>query len=51
MVQFQALAMEHVLRVVDKLLGGGRVSVDVSDGELVVDAQSEPEKLLPVTVG
>ena len=33
-----------------KLVGGGRVSVDVRDGELVVDAQSEPEKLLPVTV-
>ncbi len=33
-----------------KLLGGGRVSIDVRDGELVVDSQSEPEKLLPVTV-
>jgi ATP-dependent Clp protease ATP-binding subunit ClpA len=32
------------------LVGGGRVSIDVRDGELVVDAQSEPEKLLPVTV-
>ncbi len=34
-----------------KLLGGGRVTVDVSDGELVVDARPEPEKLLPATVG
>lgn len=33
-----------------KLLGGGRVTVDVSDGELVVDARPEPEKLLPATV-
>jgi ATP-dependent Clp protease ATP-binding subunit ClpA len=33
-----------------KLVGGGRVSVDVKDGELAVDAQAEPEKLLPVTV-
>ncbi|MEG3190976.1 ATP-dependent Clp protease ATP-binding subunit ClpA [Lysobacter sp. D1-1-M9] len=33
-----------------KLIGGGRVTVDVRDGELVVDAQSEPEKLLPATV-
>jgi ATP-dependent Clp protease ATP-binding subunit ClpA len=109
-VQFQALGMEHILRVVDKflieleaqlhdknvslsatpaarewlaqhgfdplmgarpmarviqdkikrpladellfgkLVHGGRVSVDVKDGELLVDAQPEPEKLLPVTV-
>ncbi len=109
-VQFQALAMEHILRVVDKflielesqlheknvsltatpaarewlaqhgfdplmgarpmarviqdkikrpladellfgkLVRGGRVTIDVKDGELVVDAQPEPEKLLPVTV-
>ncbi len=33
-----------------KLLGGGRVSIDVLDGELVVEAQSEPEKLMPATV-
>ncbi len=33
-----------------KLVGGGRVSIDVKDGELVVDMQSEPERLLPVTV-
>jgi ATP-dependent Clp protease ATP-binding subunit ClpA len=33
-----------------KLVGGGRVSVDVRDGELVVEAQPEPEKLLPATV-
>ncbi|MFD0738129.1 ATP-dependent Clp protease ATP-binding subunit ClpA [Lysobacter koreensis] len=33
-----------------KLTGGGRVSIDVRDDELVVDMQSEPEKLLPVTV-
>jgi ATP-dependent Clp protease ATP-binding subunit ClpA len=109
-VQFQALGMEHILRVVDKFLieletqlhekdvtlsatpaardwlaqhgfdplmgarpmarviqdkvkrpladellfgklaGGGRVSIDVRDGELVVDAQAEPEKLLPAVV-
>ncbi len=34
-----------------KLLGGGRVNVDVRDGEITVDVQAEPEKLLPVTVG
>jgi ATP-dependent Clp protease ATP-binding subunit ClpA len=33
-----------------KLADGGRVTVDVRDGELVVDAQAEPEKLLPATV-
>ncbi|HMB55812.1 MAG TPA: ATP-dependent Clp protease ATP-binding subunit ClpA [Arenimonas sp.] len=33
-----------------KLINGGRVSVDVRDGELVVDSQAEPEKLLPATV-
>ena len=33
-----------------KLLGGGRVSIDVVDGELVLDVQAEPEKLLPATV-
>ncbi len=33
-----------------KLVGGGKVSIDVRDGELVVEAQSEPEKLLPATV-
>jgi len=33
-----------------KLVGGGRVNVDVRDGELVVDTQAEPEKLLPATV-
>ncbi len=33
-----------------KLLGGGRVNVDVKDGELVIDVQPEPEKLLPATV-
>jgi len=32
------------------LVNGGKASVDVRDGELVVDAQSEPEKLLPATV-
>ena len=26
------------------------MSIDVKDGELVVEAQPEPEKLLPVTV-
>ncbi|MCL1633663.1 ATP-dependent Clp protease ATP-binding subunit ClpA [Luteimonas sp. SX5] len=33
-----------------KLAGGGKVSIDVRDGEIVVDAQAEPEKLLPATV-
>jgi len=33
-----------------KLVGGGRVTIDVRDGELVVEAQAEPEKLLPATV-
>jgi ATP-dependent Clp protease ATP-binding subunit ClpA len=33
-----------------KLVGGGRVSLDVVDGELSVSAQAEPEKLLPATV-
>ena len=33
-----------------KLVGGGRVAIDVSDGELVVEARPEPEKLLPATV-
>lgn len=109
-VQFQALGMEHILRVVDKflieleaqlheknvtltatpsardwlaqhgfdplmgarpmarliqdkikrpladellfgkLVGSGRVTVDVKGDELVVEAQAEPEKLLPATV-
>jgi ATP-dependent Clp protease ATP-binding subunit ClpA len=33
-----------------KLVGGGRVTIDVKDDELVVDAQQEPEKLLPAIV-
>ena len=33
-----------------KLVGGGRVSIDVKDDDLVVEAQSEPERLLPATV-
>ncbi|MGO4259117.1 ATP-dependent Clp protease ATP-binding subunit ClpA [Lysobacter sp. TAB13] len=33
-----------------KLVGGGRVTIDVKDDQLVVDAQAEPEKLLPATV-
>jgi ATP-dependent Clp protease ATP-binding subunit ClpA len=33
-----------------KLVGGGRVTIDVKNDELVVEAQQEPEKLLPVTV-
>ncbi|MFD0324205.1 ATP-dependent Clp protease ATP-binding subunit ClpA [Lysobacter gummosus] len=33
-----------------KLVGGGRVTIDVKDDQLVVEAQAEPEKLLPVTV-
>jgi ATP-dependent Clp protease ATP-binding subunit ClpA len=32
------------------LVGGGRVTIDVKDDELLVDAHPEPEKLLPVTV-
>jgi len=33
-----------------KLVGGGRVNIDVRDGDLFVEASPEPEKLLPVTV-
>jgi len=33
-----------------KLVHGGRVSIDVRDDEIVVEAQAEPEKLLPATV-
>ncbi|MEG2942184.1 MAG: ATP-dependent Clp protease ATP-binding subunit ClpA [Thermomonas sp.] len=33
-----------------KLIGGGRVSLDVADGELALDVQAEPEKLLPAVV-
>ena len=33
-----------------KLSNGGRVSIDARDGELVVEAQPEPEKLLPAVV-
>jgi len=33
-----------------KLVGGGRVEVDVVDGELRVDAHAEPERLLPATI-
>ena len=33
-----------------KLVDGGKVSIDVRDGELVVDTQAEPERLLPVAV-
>ncbi|MCD9045768.1 ATP-dependent Clp protease ATP-binding subunit ClpA [Luteimonas sp. MHLX1A] len=33
-----------------KLVNGGRVSIDVRDGELIVEASPEPEKLLPATV-
>jgi len=33
-----------------KLVGGGRVSIDVRDDELVVEAFAEPEKLLPAVV-
>ncbi|HHW4677905.1 MAG TPA: ATP-dependent Clp protease ATP-binding subunit ClpA [Xylella sp.] len=34
-----------------KLLNGGRVDIDVRDDELIVEAYSEPERLLPATVG
>ncbi|MDO5506005.1 MAG: ATP-dependent Clp protease ATP-binding subunit ClpA [Pseudoxanthomonas suwonensis] len=33
-----------------KLVGGGRVTVDVRDEELVLDVQAEPEKRLPAVV-
>ncbi|MGV8939977.1 MAG: ATP-dependent Clp protease ATP-binding subunit ClpA [Lysobacter sp.] len=33
-----------------KLVDGGRVTIEVKDDELVIDAQGEPEKLLPATV-
>jgi ATP-dependent Clp protease ATP-binding subunit ClpA len=33
-----------------KLVNGGRVSLDVADGELKLDVQPEPEKLLPAVV-
>lgn len=33
-----------------KLLNGGKVSIDVRDGELIVETESEPEHLLPATV-
>jgi ATP-dependent Clp protease ATP-binding subunit ClpA len=33
-----------------KLVGGGRVTIDVKDDELVVESRPEPEKLLPLTV-
>ena len=33
-----------------KLLGGGRVSLDVMGGELALDVQPEPERLLPAIV-
>ncbi|MBO9715881.1 MAG: ATP-dependent Clp protease ATP-binding subunit ClpA [Pseudoxanthomonas sp.] len=33
-----------------KLVDGGRVNIDVRDGDLVVESQSEPERLLPATV-
>src|SRR5690606_20080095 len=34
-----------------KLVNGGRVNIEVVEGELVVEAQSEPEKVLPATLG
>ena len=36
--------------VVLPLVDGGRVSLDAVDGELVLDVQAEPEKLLPAVV-
>ncbi len=33
-----------------KLLNGGKVSIDVRDGELIVETEAEPEHLLPATV-
>ena len=33
-----------------KLMEGGRVSVEVKDDELVIDARAEPEKLLPAAM-
>ena len=32
------------------LVNGGRVSLDAVDGELALDVQAEPEKLLPAVV-
>ena len=34
-----------------KLVNGGRVTLDAVDGELALDVQAEPEKLLPAVVG
>jgi len=31
-------------------VNGGRVALDAVDGELVLDVQAEPEKLLPAMV-
>src|SRR5690606_37678527 len=33
-----------------RLAGGGKVSLDAVEGELVLDVQAEPAKLLPLTV-
>jgi ATP-dependent Clp protease ATP-binding subunit ClpA len=33
-----------------KLVAGGRVTLDAVDGELTLDVQAEPEKLLPALV-
>jgi ATP-dependent Clp protease ATP-binding subunit ClpA len=33
-----------------KLMNGGRINLDVMDGELRLDVQAEPEKLLPAVV-
>jgi len=33
-----------------KLINGGRVLIDVRNDELVIEAESEPERLLPLTV-
>ncbi|MBP6749943.1 MAG: hypothetical protein KA144_09920, partial [Xanthomonadaceae bacterium] len=33
-----------------KLVNGGRVTIDVRDDELMVEAHAEPEKLLPAVV-
>ena len=39
-----------LLKLGGEMFGGGKVGIDVRDGELVVEAQAEPERLLPATV-
>ena len=39
-----------LLKLSGEAFGGGKVGIDVRDGELVVKATAEPERLLPATV-